>query len=134
MPETKPRYLMGVGTPLDLILSVDRGMDLFDCVIPTRVARNGTLYTSLGKISIKRKEYKEDPGPLDPSCHCYTCQNYSKAYLRHLFMTGESLGARLNSLHNLHHYFKLMSEARKAIINGVWTTYRDKIIATYADF
>ncbi len=131
MPEAKPRYLMGVGTPLDLTLSIDSGMDLFDCVMPTRVARNGTLYTSRGKISIKREEYKEDPNPLDPLCHCYTCQNYTKAYLRHLFITGEFLGARLNSLHNLHYYFNLMSEARKAIINGNWTAYRDKIIATY---
>ena len=132
MPETKPRYLMGVGTPLDLVLSVDSGMDLFDCVIPTRMARNGTLYTSQGRISIKHKEYREDPSPLDPHCDCYTCRNYSRAYLRHLFMTGEILGSRLNSLHNLHYYFGLMRGARQAILKGEWIPWRDKIIATYA--
>lgn len=132
MPQDKPRYLMGVGTPLDLILSVDSGIDMFDCVMPTRVARNGTLYTSQGKISIKRAEYKEDPGPLDPECSCYTCQNYSRSYLRHLFMTGEFLGSRLNTLHNLHYYFKLMQGAREAILKGQWPQYRDHIISCYA--
>lgn len=126
MPESKPRYLMGVGTPVDLLLSVDSGIDMFDCVLPTRVARNGTLFTSQGKISIKRQEYKEDPNPLDPECSCSTCQNYSKGYLRHLFMTGEILGARLNTLHNLHFYFELMRGAREAIQNGSWAEYRDK--------
>ncbi|MCB0379564.1 MAG: tRNA guanosine(34) transglycosylase Tgt, partial [Bdellovibrionales bacterium] len=115
MPADKPRYLMGVGTPLDLVLAVDSGIDMFDCVMPTRVARNGTLYTSQGKLSIKRAEYKEDPSPLDPECGCYTCKNYTKSYLRHLFMTGEILGSRLNTLHNLHYYFKLMRQAREAI-------------------
>jgi queuine tRNA-ribosyltransferase len=131
LPEQKPRYLMGVGTPLDLVLAVDSGIDMFDCVMPTRVARNGTLYTSLGKISIKRAEYKEDSSPLDPNCSCYTCQNYSRAYLRHLFMTGEFLGSRLNTLHNLHYYFKLMEGARKSIIEGTWGTFRDHIIELY---
>ena len=132
MPPDKPRYLMGVGTPLDLVLAVDSGMDMFDCVMPTRVARNGTLYTSQGKISIKRAEFKEDPSPLDPHCSCYSCQNYSKAYLRHLFMTGESLGARLNSLHNLHYYFQLMKKGREAILDGSWTRFRDEVINLYA--
>lgn len=132
LPFDKPRYLMGVGTPLDLILAIDSGIDMFDCVLPTRVARNGTLFTSQGKISIKRVEYKEDPSPLDPDCACYTCQNYSKAYLRHLFMTGEFLGARLNTLHNLHYYFRLMRGAREAILNGQWEPYRDAIISRYA--
>lgn len=132
LPGNKPRYLMGVGTPLDLVLSIDSGIDMFDCVMPTRVARNGTLYTSQGKLSIKRAEYKEDPSPLDPECQCYTCKNYSKAYLRHLFMTGEFLGARLNTLHNLHYYFQLMDKARKAILEGQWSQFRDKIIATFA--
>lgn len=134
MPDTKPRYLMGVGTPLDLVLSIDSGIDLFDCVIPTRVARNGTLYTSQGKISIKGRQYRDDPAPLDPLCPCYTCRNYSRAYLRHLFTSGELLGARLNSLHNLHYYFGLMKGARQAILKKEWTTYRDKVIATYAMF
>ena len=132
LPQNKPRYLMGVGTPLDLVLSIDSGIDMFDCVMPTRVARNGTLYTSQGKLSIKRAEFKEDPSPLDPECECYTCKNYSKAYLRHLFMTGEFLGSRLNTLHNLHYYFKLMEGARQAILEGRWAEFRDKIVALYA--
>lgn len=125
MPGHKPRYLMGVGTPLDLILSVDSGIDMFDCVMPTRVARNGTLYTWQGKISIKRNEYKEDSGPLDPECDCYTCQNYSRSYLRHLFLSGEILGSRLNTIHNLHFYMTLMARARDAIEKGTWNEYRD---------
>jgi queuine tRNA-ribosyltransferase len=125
MPKNKPRYLMGVGTPLDLILSIDSGIDMFDCVMPTRVARNGTLYTWKGKVSIKRTEFKEDSAPLDPECDCYTCQNYSKAYLRHLFLSGEILSSRLNSIHNLHFYFSLMSRARQAIREGRWSEFRD---------
>jgi queuine tRNA-ribosyltransferase len=125
LPQNKPRYLMGVGTPLDLILSIDSGVDMFDCVMPTRSARNGTLYTWQGKISIKRTEYREDPSPLDPECDCYTCLNYSKAYLRHLFASGEMLSARLNTIHNLHFYFSLMTKAREAIREGRWAEYRD---------
>jgi queuine tRNA-ribosyltransferase len=131
MPAHKPRYLMGVGTPLDLILSVDSGIDMFDCVMPTRVARNGTLYTWSGKISIKRSEYREDESPLDPECDCYTCSNYSKAYLRHLFLSGELLSARLNTIHNLYFYMKLMERARAAIENGTWTAYRDDCITRF---
>lgn len=125
MPENKPRYLMGVGTPLDLIISIDSGVDMFDCVMPTRVARNGTLYTWQGKVSIKRQEYKEDPGPLDPECDCYTCKNYSRAYLRHLFLSGEILGSRLNTIHNLHFYMSVMAKARQALDEGRWEEYRD---------
>lgn len=132
LPEAKPRYLMGVGTPLDLVLAVDAGIDMFDCVLPTRVARNGTLFTSQGKISIKRVEFKEDPSPLDPECDCYTCQNFSKSYLRHLYMTGEFLGSRLNTLHNLHYYFKLMQGARESIVAGTWGDYRDRILSLYS--
>ena len=132
MPKHKPRYLMGVGTPLDLILSVDAGIDMFDCVMPTRVARNGTLYTWAGKISIKRTEYREDPSPLDPECSCYTCTNYSKAYLRHLFMSDEILGSRLNTIHNLHFYFELMAKAREAIIENRWAEYRDFCLTRFA--
>lgn len=126
MPENKPRYLMGVGTPLDLLISIDAGLDMFDCVLPTRVARNGTLYTWQGKISIKRQEYKEDPRPLDSECDCYTCKNYSRAYLRHLFLSGEILGARLNTIHNLHFYMSIMSKARSAIEKNYWTSFRDE--------
>jgi queuine tRNA-ribosyltransferase len=125
LPKNKPRYLMGVGTPLDLILAVDSGIDMFDCVMPTRVARNGTLFTWQGRVSIKRTEYKEDPAPLDPECDCYTCKNYSKAYLRHLFLSGEILSSRLNTIHNLHFYFTLMNRSREAIRNGRWAEFRD---------
>ena len=125
LPENKPRYLMGVGTPLDLILSIDAGIDMFDCVMPTRVARNGTLFTWQGKVSIKRQEYKEDSGPLDPECDCYTCKNYSRAYLRHLFLSGEILGSRLNTIHNLHFYMSIMAKARQALDEGKWEEYRD---------
>lgn len=125
LPKKKPRYLMGVGTPLDLILCIDSGIDMFDCVMPTRTARNGTLFTWQGRVSIKRTEYKEDTSPLDPECDCYTCRNYTKAYLRHLFLCGEILSARLNTIHNLHFYFTLMTRAREAIREGRWAEYRD---------
>lgn len=125
MPANKPRYLMGVGTPLDLVLSVDSGIDMFDCVMPTRVARNGTLYTWSGKVSIKRLEYREDSSPLDPECDCYTCRTYTKSYLRHLFLSGEILGSRLNTIHNLHFYMTLMKRMRDAIEAGTWKEYRD---------
>ena len=131
MPKNKPRYLMGVGTPLDLILMVDAGIDMFDCVMPTRVARNGSLYTWFGKVSIKRNEYKEDPSPLDPECDCYTCTNYSKAYLRHLFLSGEILGSRLNTIHNLHFYMALMRRARQAIEEKRWKEFRDFCIGRF---
>lgn len=131
MPENKPRYLMGVGTPLDLVLSVDAGIDMFDCVLPTRVARNGTLYTWSGKISIKREMYKEDPSALDAECDCYTCKNYSKAYLRHLFLSGEILSARLNTIHNLHFYMSLMKKMRDAIENDTWETFRDDCLTRF---
>ncbi len=131
MPENKPRYLMGVGTPLDLVISVDAGIDMFDCVIPTRVARNGTLYTWRGKVSIKRNEYREDPSPLDPECDCHTCTNYSKAYLRHLFLSGEILGSRLNSIHNIYFYMKLMERIREAIQENRWEAFRDDCITRF---
>lgn len=131
LPNHKPRYLMGVGTPIDLLVAIDSGIDMFDCVLPTRVARNGTLFTSQGKISIKRTEFKEDPSPLDPECCCYTCMHFSKAYLRHLFLTGEILGSRLNTIHNLYFYFRLMEGARAAIQSGMWGEYRDQWIMRF---
>ncbi len=131
MVAEKPRYLMGVGTPLDLILCVDAGIDMFDCVMPTRVARNGNLYTWQGRVSIKRTEYKNDPAPLDPECSCYTCKNYSKAYLRHLFLSGEILSARLNTIHNLHFYLDLMARARAAIREGRWDEYREHCLTRF---
>lgn len=131
MPKHKPRYLMGVGTPLDLIIAVDSGIDMFDCVLPTRVARNGTLYTWNGKVSIKRNEFRNDPGPLDPECDCYTCKHYSKAYLRHLILTDEILGARLNTIHNLHFFFALMRKSREAIVAGTWVEFRNDCLRRF---
>ncbi len=132
LPKNKPRYLMGVGTPLDLILMIDGGIDMFDCVMPTRVARNGTLYTWQGKVSIKKRLYRDDPAPLDENCDCYTCRHYSKSYLRHLFQTREILSARLNTIHNLYFYFKVMEKARGAILNGNWQSYRDDCIERFS--
>ncbi len=131
MPENKPRYLMGVGTPLDLIISIDAGVDMFDCVLPTRVARNGTLFTWQGKVSIKRQQYREDASPLDPECDCYTCTNYSKAYLRHLFLSGEILGSRLNTIHNIYFYMKLMERVRESIEQDRWPQFRDDCLTRF---
>ncbi len=116
MPENKPRYLMGVGTPEDLIENIERGVDMFDCVMPTRNARNGTLFTTFGKINIKASYNKLSDEPIDPSCECYTCKRYSKGYLNHLFRAKELTYFRLASLHNLHYYLTLMKEAREAIM------------------
>ena len=118
MPVEHPRYLMGVGTPDDLVGAVARGMDLFDCVIPTRHARNGQLFTSVGKINLRNSRYRADTAPPDPDCACNTCQHYSRAYLSHLHRCNEILGARLATLHNLHYYHALMAEIRQAIAGG----------------
>ena len=115
MPAHAPRYLMGVGTPLDIVEAVARGVDMFDCVMPTRNARNGHLFTSQGVIKIKNARHRHDTGPLDPACSCYTCAHYSRAYLHHLQRCGEILSARLNTIHNLHHYLNLMAQIREAI-------------------
>ncbi|MDH5648703.1 MAG: tRNA guanosine(34) transglycosylase Tgt [Gammaproteobacteria bacterium] len=115
MPEDKPRYLMGVGTPEDLVEAVRRGIDMFDCVMPTRNARNGWLFTSEGEVKIRNGQYARDTGPVDPRCDCYTCKNYSRAYLRHLYRSGEILASRLNTIHNLSYYQGLMRGLRQAI-------------------
>lgn len=115
MPEDKPRYLMGVGTPEDLVENVERGVDMFDCVMPTRNARNGTLFTSYGRINIKANRFKLDTKPIDESCNCFTCRHYSRAYLNHLFRAREITYFRLASLHNLHYYLDLMKQIREAI-------------------
>ena len=125
MPEDKPRYLMGVGTPEDLIENIDRGVDMFDCVMPTRNARNGTLFTTFGRVNIRGAKFKEDPKPIDEACECYTCQNYSRAYLNHLYRSGEMTYFRLASLHNLHYYLNLMREAREAILNDNWVQFKN---------
>ena len=109
---------MGVGTPEDILNAVRFGIDLFDCVLPTRNARNGTLFTSFGKLSIKQAQYAEDNRPVDESCHCYTCRHYSRAYLRHLYMANEILSSRLNTIHNLFFYMSFMKKIREAIVEG----------------
>ena len=124
MPSDKPRYLMGVGTPTDLIENIDRGIDMFDCVMPTRNARNGTLFTTFGRINIKSAKFKEDFTPVDFKCDCHTCTNYSRAYLNHLYRAGEISYFRLASIHNIHYYLSLMSEAREAIINDKWIEFK----------
>lgn len=129
LPENKPRYLMGVGTPLDFLLAVNAGVDMFDCVMPTRNARNGQLFTSNGTINIKRAEYIMDDNPLDENCDCYTCKNYSRGYLRHLYIAKEILSARLNTLHNLRFFIKFMEDIRKSIQNEQWEEfYKENII------
>ncbi|MCW8825847.1 MAG: tRNA guanosine(34) transglycosylase Tgt, partial [Gammaproteobacteria bacterium] len=118
MPEDAPRYLMGVGTPGDIVEAVRRGIDMFDCVLPTRNARNGFLFTRHGTVKIRNAKHEFDTGPIDESCGCYTCQNYSRSYLRHLDKAKEILGARLNTIHNLYYYQELMSEIRVAIADN----------------
>ena len=115
MPGDKPRYLMGVGTPEDLIESVAKGIDMLDCVMPTRNARNGHLFTSFGVLRLRNSANKRDDLPIDPNCACYTCSNYSRSYLHHLDKCGELLGATLNSIHNLHYYLSLMADLRESI-------------------
>jgi queuine tRNA-ribosyltransferase len=124
LPANKPRYLMGVGTPEDLVYAVGQGIDMFDCVMPTRNARNGWLFTRYGDVKIKNAVHKSDTRPLDESCACYTCRNFSRAYLHHLHRLGEILGARLNTIHNLFYYQVLMQEMREAIESGRFTELR----------
>jgi queuine tRNA-ribosyltransferase len=124
LPEDRPRYLMGTGTPADLVESVARGIDMFDCVLPTRNARNGQLFTSEGRINIKNARYAEDDRPPDPACACYTCRSCSRAYLRHLFMTGEINAATLNTLHNLNFYLDTLGRIREAIVFGRFESFR----------
>lgn len=128
LPEELPRYMMGIGTPVDIIRAVDSGVDMFDCVLPTRNARNGKLFVSTGTIVIKQAQYKDDPRPLDENCDCYTCRNYCRAYLRHLYMANEILGSRLNTIHNLHFYFSFVRRIRESIANGNWQELRDQLL------
>jgi queuine tRNA-ribosyltransferase len=125
LPAERPRYLMGVGRPEDLVEAVAAGVDLFDCVMPTRNARNGTLFTSEGRLNIKREEFASDGGPLDPRCACETCRNYSRAYLRHLFVAKELLASRLLTVHNLAYYLGLMRTMRDAIGAGAFARFRE---------
>ncbi len=124
MPDDRPRYLMGVGELRDVLVAVESGIDMFDCVMPTRNARNGTLFTSRGRVSIKRTEHKADPAPLDPDCGCYTCMNFSRAYLRHLFLAKEILAMRLNTYHNLYFYLSFFRKMREAIREGTFERFK----------
>ncbi len=131
LPPDKPRYLMGVGDPVDLLEAIERGVDLFDCVLPTRNARNGSLLTKNGKLSIKQARYKEDARPVEEGCPCPACQGYSRAYLRHIFLAGEMLSGMLNSLHNLTFIKWLMTEARQAIVEGRFTAFKRDFLREY---
>ncbi|MCW9098600.1 MAG: tRNA guanosine(34) transglycosylase Tgt [Ignavibacteriaceae bacterium] len=128
MPENKPRYLMGVGRPENILESVERGIDMFDCVMPTRNARHGVIFTSQGVLTLTNSKFKDDFEKLDVNCDCYTCKNYSRAYLRHLFNAGELLALELASIHNLHFYISLVSEARKRILDGSFKEWKNKTI------
>lgn len=132
LPKHKPRYLMGVGTPEDLVFSVAQGIDMFDCVMPTRNARNGWLFTRFGDLKLRNASYKNDNRPLDPTCSCYACQNFSRAYLHHLQKVGEILGAQLNSIHNIHYYLNLMAEMRGALENNVFSEFTKQFHADRA--
>lgn len=127
LPEDRPRYVMGVGMPDELPEYVARGVDMMDCVLPSRNARNGCLFTSAGRVIIKQTRYKDDPAPVDPNCACYTCRTYSRAYLRHLFQAGEILFATLATLHNLHHYLDRMRQIRQSILLGRFCAYLDGV-------
>ncbi len=131
LPAARPRYLMGVGFPEDLIEGVARGVDLFDCVAPTRMGRNGTAFTSTGRVNVKRAEWREDPAPIDQECDCTACTRFSRAYLRHLFVSDEILGLRLLSLHNVHFLVALMRRARRAILDGTFQGWRSDWLARY---
>ena len=132
LPEGRPRYLMGVGMPQEILESVGMGIDMFDCVIPTRYGRNGTAFTSIGKLTVRNSPYIEDLKPLDPKCSCYTCKNFSRSYLRHLFNTQELLGLRLVTLHNVHFYLELMRKAREAIRQDKFTEFKKEFLNNYA--
>jgi queuine tRNA-ribosyltransferase len=129
LPENQPRYLMGVGTPEDLVEGVDRGIDMFDCVMPTRNARNGTFFTSFGKLVIRNSRYERDKDPIDPACGCSTCRNFTRAYLRHLFNAGEVLALRLGTIHNLFFYLNLMSGIRSSIEKGQFKEFKKEFFA-----
>ena len=131
LPERQPRYVMGIGDPEDLLEAIDHGIDMFDCVLPTRNARNGCLFTSRGKISVKQAQYREDSLPADPDCACYVCRHYSRAYLRHLYISKEILSVRLNTYHNLYFYLNLVKKARVAIENKQFAGFKQSFLEKY---
>jgi queuine tRNA-ribosyltransferase len=128
LPKDKPRYEMGIGAVNDILEAVERGVDMFDCVLPTRIARHGTLMTSQGRINIKKQEYAEDFGPIDPQCDCYCCRNYSRAYVHHLFRCSEGFGTRLMSIHNLRFLLKFTEDIREAIRNDCFGDFKKDIL------
>ncbi len=132
LPKEKPRHLLGIGEPEDLFMGVENGVDLFDCVAPTRNGRGGTLYTHKGKVNIRNAEFREDAGPLDPECGCLVCQNYSRAYLCHLFRAHEMLGGTLGSIHNLYFIINLVKKMRQAILDGQFTEFKNSFLAKYS--
>ncbi len=132
LPVDRPRYLMGVGSPEDLFEGVERGIDIFDSVLPTRLARNGAVFTSRGRINLRKAEFAEDAAPIEEGCRCYTCCHFSRAYLRHLFKAGEILGLRLNTIHNLHFLLDLMRRIRAAIVNDDFSALKEAFLAQYA--
>lgn len=131
LPEDKPRYAMGLGQPHQLVKMVARGVDMFDCVLPTRVARNGTAYTAAGTVNMKKACFADDPGPIEEGCGCYACQNFSRAYVRHLLKSEEILGLRLVTLHNLHFYLDLMRRSREAILAGTFSAFAERFLEGY---
>jgi queuine tRNA-ribosyltransferase len=131
LPAGKPRYLMGVGAPEDIVEGVARGIDIFDCVLPTRVARNGGLFTRQGRMNLRNSQYAADPLPIEPGCTCYACQHFSRAYLRHLFKAGEILGLHLATLHNVHFLLRLMEQIRAQITQGTFAEYRQQFLGEY---
>ncbi len=131
LPEDKPRYNMGIGSPNYIFESVERGIDMMDCVLPTRIARNGTVFTSDGRLVIKNARYKEDFSPLDHNCDCYTCKNYTRAYIRHLFNVDEILGLRLATIHNLYFLIELMEKIRESIKNDNFKSLKDDFYKKY---
>jgi queuine tRNA-ribosyltransferase len=133
LPADRPRYLMGVGTPDDLLVGIAAGLDMFDCVLPTRCARNGLLFTSRGKVVIRNQAYADDARPVDQACDCYTCKTFTRAYLRHLFQSRELLAYRLNSIHNLAYYLSLMAGARAAIAAGRLAVFSAEVRAAWND-
>ncbi|MDP8214605.1 MAG: tRNA guanosine(34) transglycosylase Tgt [Candidatus Euphemobacter frigidus] len=132
LPSEKPRYLMGTGTPDDLITQIAFGVDMFDCTVPTRYGRNGTVFTPYGKMVVRNARYRDDHRPIDEECGCYACRHYTRAYIRHLFNTGEILGNRLGTLHNLHFYLKLMKGARQAIAEGEYEKFKKEFLNNYS--
>lgn len=129
LPSHKPRYLMGVGTPIDILECIERGIDMFDCVLPTRNARNGSVFSSKGKVNVKNAKYTRDfDSPIDKECSCYACQNFSMSYIRHLYMAGEILALRLLTLHNVHYYMQVVKNARKRILEGTFTEWKKEAV------